>query len=320
MKPYASAQAFPGLPIIFAEGFRDYGRRISGHSHISLAITDISERVRTQTSVNVTAKGVKLSLPGQHLKARRSQDIKNLVHDMLSMAADPAGVEIKSSNHGVVTGSSDSGVAALVTALDEALELNLTQDALAKISNQASETAYRSIYGGLSGFTIDSEGNTKTRKLKSSAYFRDVAIYAIPFDIRRFSADDLHLRVVRHPEYPNRCRQADERISRLEDLLDSHDIIGLMQLMESEAKTVHKLFAEMGMDVIKPEMRAVTDLVEDMREEGVQAFWNVAGGSQVYVFTQKKWAKEVTRKLKDANHRYSNYKVACKAGPPKKPA
>jgi len=69
----------------------------------------------------------------------------------------------------------------------------------------------------------------------------------------------------------------------------------------------------MGMGVIKPEMRALTDLVHNIRGRGADVFWNIAGGSHVYVFTMKKYAKEVTRELKDADYSYRHFQVA--AGP-----
>lgn len=57
MKSNSRAIAYPGLPVIFAEGFRDYKKRISGHSHASLALTDTFERVRTETYAEATGGG-----------------------------------------------------------------------------------------------------------------------------------------------------------------------------------------------------------------------------------------------------------------------
>ena len=88
-----------------------------------------------------------------------------------------------------------------------------------------------------------------------------------------------------------------------------------MALMEAEAKTVHTMFSEQGMDVITRDMKVVLDIVTKLRESGVQAYWNVAGGSHVYVFTLKDFAKDVTRELKNSDFKYRHYKVADGAHP-----
>jgi mevalonate pyrophosphate decarboxylase len=310
MKSHSKAIAYPGLPVIFAEGFRDYKKRISGHSHASFAITDAYNTVRTETKAEAMKYGVEFTLDGSAPDDMRSSGALTLIRDMIPLATEEIGIHVESVNHGILTGSSDSGAAALVTAVDDLLELNLPLWRMVELARHVSETAYRSLIGGLSEYRIDEEGNVRTVQMKKASHFKDVMIYAVPFNIKRFSADDLHLRVVRHPDYSNRVTQVNYRLENLRNFLEGNDILGVLDIMESEASTVHTMFKDMGMGVIKPEMKAVLDLVSDMRSRGVQAYWNVAGGSNVYVLTLRRWAKEVTRELKDKNFRYKHFKVA----------
>jgi diphosphomevalonate decarboxylase len=310
MKSRSKAIAYPGLPLVFAEGFRDFKSRLSSHSHASLAVTDAYETVKTETAVETSKVGVQFSLNGRVSDDPRTASVHNLIREMVSLATDETGVIVESMNHGVLTGSSDSGAAALVTALDDMLELNLPLWRMIELARQVSETAYRSLIGGLSEYLIDDQGNVRTVEVKKARFFKDVMIYAVPFDIKRFAADDLHKRVTQHPQYTNRSIQVDVRLAKLQELVDDRNIIGILELMESEAKVVHMMFSDMGMGVIKPEMKAVLDLVAEMRSKGVRAYWNVAGGSTVYVFTLKRWAKDVTRYLKDNNFKYKHFKVA----------
>jgi hypothetical protein len=61
MKDLSCAVAYPGLPIIFAEGFRVLrGRRLSLHASVGAALTDEREKTRTETIVR--AYGSKNSL------------------------------------------------------------------------------------------------------------------------------------------------------------------------------------------------------------------------------------------------------------------
>jgi mevalonate-3-kinase len=316
MKQQSKAVAYPGLPVIFAEGFRDYKQRISFHSHASLAITDIHDNAKAETSAELAPEGVLFTLNGVPPEGSRADGIYRLIGDMLALATDRTGVRIDSENHNILTGSSDSGAAALVTALDDLLELGLPMTRMIEISRHVSETAYRSLIGGLSRFNVDRNGNFKTVKIREASFFDELMIYALPFEgIKRFTADDLHLRIVRHKQYGQRAQQVEERLNQLNRLMDENDLLGFMDLMEAEAWTIHTMFKEMGMEVVKPEMKEAIDLVGAMKQRGIPAFWNVAGGSCVYVFTVKKWSKEVTRELKDKNYKYRHYKVADGAKP-----
>ncbi len=310
MKVTSTAAAYPGLPVIFAEGFSDYRKRLSGHSHVSLALTDVSEMVKTETTATITAAGIEFKLDEHTQQESRAAAVYNLIRSMLDMAVEQTGVSIVSKNHGIITGSSDSGAAALTWVLDDLLELNLPLYRMEELARPVSETAYRSIFGGLSEYLIDSSGNVSVTQLKKASFFSNMVIYAVPFDIKRFSADDLHMRVARHAKYRDRVDQVNIRIDELRRTVDERDLTGLMRLMELESRTVHTMFSEMGMEVIKPEMRDVIDSVLEMRAQGTDAYWNVAGGSCVYVTTLLKHAKEVTRTLKDADIRYRNLKVA----------
>ncbi len=310
MKSRSAAVAYPGLPLIFAEGFRNYEMRISGHSHASFAVTDAYGTVKTETRAESRKYGVEFTLDGAKPEGSRAAGALEVIREVSSLMTDRMGVRVESINHGILSGSSDSGAAALVTALDGMLELNLPLWRQVELARKVSETAYRSLIGGLSQYVIDDEGNVRVTQLADESFFKDVNIYAVPFDIRRFTADDLHRRVVQHPQYTQRQVQVDYRLRELQYLVDDRNVIGILELMESEAKTVHGMFADMGMDVIKPEMRELIELVADVRTRGLKAFWNAAGGSVVYVFTLHRYAKEVSRELKDSGYRYKHYRVA----------
>lgn len=310
MKVSSKSTAYPGIPVVFAEGFRDYRKRLSYHSHASFAVTDAYGTVKTETTAQAKKYGVEFTLDGAPPSDGRAGGAMDLIREMLSLAVEKTGVHVESVNHEILSGSSDSGAAALVTVMDDFLELNLPLWRMAELGRHVSETAYRSIIGGLSEYVIDEEGEVRLNQLGKPEAFRDVTIYAIPFPIRRFSADDLHKRVTRHPQYSNRSIQVDYRLAELRKCMGDGNVLGVLELMEAEAKTVHLMFRDMGMGVIKPEMQQAIDLVGDMRSRGLSAYWNVAGGSQVYVFTLKRWAKEVARELKDNSFKYKHYKVA----------
>jgi mevalonate-3-kinase len=316
MKNQAKAIAYPGLPVIFAEGFKDSKRRISAHNHASLAVTDIHENAKTETNATLTEGEPTFTLDGRTPEEGRALSAIEVVKDMLPLAAERTAALVESHNHNILTGSSDSGAAALVTAIDDLLELGLPMTRLLEISRLVSETAYRSLIGGLSVCEVDAKGGLKARQIRDASFFRDLMIYAIPFpELNRFPADNLHLMVTRHKDYPKRGKQVDERMRNLQNFTDDNDLLGFMKIIEAEATTVHTMFNEMGMQVIKPPMEDAIKLVLGMRERKIPAYWSVAGGSAVYVFTLHNYSREVTRELKDNNLKYRHYKVADGAHP-----
>jgi mevalonate-3-kinase len=304
-----TAVAYPGLPVVFAEGFRDYEHRVSMHSHASLALTGRMEGVYSETTVR-KADSSSFTLNGEVVSGSRATGVLELAAELMALAGVDYGVEVASVNKGIYSGSSDSGAAALAVALNSLLELGLSREELCVHARRVSETAYRSVYGGLSEYIIEGRGNVCTGLLADESFFNGVRVFACPFDLERYSADELHLKVVTHPDYVSRTGQADGRITELKKFIKEGDVDGLLRLMESDAKAVHRLFEGVGLTVVKPEMRRLCELVEGLRSRGVKAYWNVAGGSVVYVFALKKYSDEVVDVLSKSGIVYTEFKVA----------
>jgi len=303
------AIAFPGLPVIFAEGVKDVHNRVSIHSHVSFALTNKNETARTITSVKESDRN-SFILNGKQPGGTRSVGVIRLIEEMLSMSNADHKIEVSSLNDNILTGSSDSGSAALVFALDNLLELNLEEPMLCRLARKVSETAYRSIYGGLSEYLVNDEGIIYTSKIVSEDFFKDVRIFACPFDYERHSADDLHLNVLTHPGYATRKKQVAERIIALKEYVREKDIYGVLKLMEDDAKTVHSMFEESGLTVIRPLMRGLCKKIEELRLNDIKAVWNVAGGSTVYIFCLKEDQDDISHLLRQMHVKNEEYKIA----------
>ena len=310
MKEDSIAVAYPGLPVVFAEGYKvASGRRVSLHGHASFALTDLSESVRTVTKVEKTGSGVEFILNGRGLEGSRSEGMGNIVGEMLSKAGAGLGVRVESENYGIATGSSDSGAAALAVALSDLLELGLSEGELCEVGRLGSETAYRSILGGLSGYDVSGEA-VSVSKIKTAAELSEIIAFGVSFNVPRHTADELHQKVLGHLEYSKRAAVADERISEIKAFADNGNFTGLLDVMESDARDVHRMFDEVGLNVIKPPMRKLCSAVESIRRRGIKCYWNVAGGSQVYVFTVTRYAEAVEGELDELGYRPTRMKVA----------
>ncbi|HHQ44840.1 MAG TPA: hypothetical protein ENN13_01730 [Candidatus Altiarchaeales archaeon] len=305
------ATAFPGLPVVFAEGYRSVEDRTSLHSHASFALTSIDEEIRTETSIQQSVSD-SFTLDGKTLIDSRSGGIFRLIDEMKSLAGYGGGLEITSENRGILSGSSDSGAAALALALNDFLEAGLDRKSLCQKARLASETAYRSVLGGLSIYEI-SGGNVSEYQLMSEKELRDLACFAIPFDTQRQKADVIHQAVVKHPKYLENAKIAEENLVQLKNCVDDKDLEGILSIMESDAKRAHKMFGEVGCNVITPMMREACVRVEKAREDGLNVFWNVAGASVVYVFSLNDYGEEVFKLVAGFNMKHVQMKVASPA-------
>lgn len=298
--------AYPGLPIVFAEGYGE-GRK-SLHSSASFALTGVDGDVRTETVVRASSED-SFTVDGAVISGLRGEGMRGIVSALKERAGFDGCLSVESENVNVKSGSSDSGTAALIKALDGFFGLGLSDAELIEIARGGSETAYRSVLGGLSIFDVHSDS---FKRIAEPEEFVDLRIFGVSFDLPRFTADDIHQAVVKHPEYLLRRKEADGKIIELSEALAEGDVVGVLEVMEFDAKRVHAMFRSLGFDVIKPEMRRVCNIIEELRKDGVPAYWNVAAGSIVYVFTLKEYESQVEAKLTDA--RYPKFKLKIADG------
>lgn len=278
------ARAYPGLPVVFAEGYVSPEDRVSMHSHASLALTGFDGGCFTETCVCRAACGnPELYVDGVSLRAGRAACALQLMDDLAREHGIEGGLRAESKNDGILSGSSDSGSAALVKALDGVLGLGLDEAGLSNLARRVSETAYRSVFGGLSAYEIEG-GRVNEYLLVDEESLSDIVFFAVPFEIPRRMADEIHQAVVGHPGYGSRCIRADARVRELTVLAGEGDLTGLLELMEEDAGEVHALFDAVGANVIKPSMRDLIDRIIGIKSE-FPVYWNVAGASVVYAAT-----------------------------------
>ncbi|MFH1787780.1 MAG: hypothetical protein ABH834_00165, partial [Candidatus Altiarchaeota archaeon] len=290
---FSKAIAYPGLPIIFAEGyFIVEGRRFSSHSSIGAALTTFREGMRTETTVAPYEFDPLVKVDGIPLEDSRGAGMLHIIEEFMMRAKNFEGIRVDSKNLKILSGSSDSGCTALVTALNDFYKLDLPREELLSLGLYGSETVFRSLYGGLSEYRVRGE-EVSVQVLATAKELSDVVVFAVPFAGSRFSADEIHGAVVDHPEYDLRGKTVNARIKGVRKCVGKGDMHGLFELMEEDARTVHKMFEDVGRKVISSRMKSLCAQVESWRKEGLKSYWNVAGGRQVYIFCLKEEARKL---------------------------
>ncbi len=307
-----TAVAYPGLPLLFAEGICEpFVERVSSHNSLGLAVTDLDETVRAETTVleNPSSHKDLLLLDDAPIEEHRARGMYRIVSEMKRKIGYEGGLRISSHNHDIKSGSSDSGAAALVTALDAFLGTGLSMEEKLAVAHLGAETVFRSIYGGLTEYVVDDAPHLKAKRLASPEELADIVIYAVPFEGERKPADLFHRTIQKHPHFPKRKQEIAERTSRILSSLKNDDLPPLLAVMQEDARTFHVMAEDMGVGVLTKEMKMLCGWVDEWRSQGTPVYWTAAAGLQLYLATTREHKQDVATRLREKGTTYKEYKV-----------
>ncbi|HEY6599319.1 MAG TPA: diphosphomevalonate decarboxylase [Pseudomonadales bacterium] len=142
----ASAEAHPNIALVKYWGKRPGVDNVPATPSLSITLSQL----RTRTRVDLEdAAGVRVRLNGAIVQDAK---IDACVERLLARAPHcPSGLRIETDNNfptAAGLASSASGFAALITAMDAALELHMTDEERSLEARRASASAARSLYGG----------------------------------------------------------------------------------------------------------------------------------------------------------------------------
>jgi mevalonate pyrophosphate decarboxylase len=315
MKNQATAVAYPTIPLVFNSCV--HPDRIPVHHTMGIAVTDTEDKVRTETVVRME-KGynrVEFFFDGKKLEPDKMRDLNKIISEFRKRAGvkEKTGFRIESRNYDIYSGSSDSGAAALVFALQEVLGTDFSLEELAKISMIISETSIRSVYGGVNEIDVDEYPKFFGNMVASSKDLEDVRIFALTFDYdMRVTAAQIFDACGEHPEYKCRLERVPKWVKDIKEGLASRDWHKVFTAAEENCANAHYLIesSRRGLRCRKKEMMNACIDVEEIRAMGLPCYWTAGGGRVVNVFSWGKDAEKVERELVKRGYKPTEYKVA----------
>ncbi len=316
---YSESVAYPTIGIILLGGISDKMRRVPMHTSAGFAYEGIEEEIKVVTRVVVNRGkpyGTLNGNPVAYSETGRSPFVtlnryKPKILERLGLNDNSLSVSFASENHGVLSGSSDAGAAALgcsVSDLTGGMEDPARfEDELRSIS----ESVGRSLHGGLTVTWADGKKAT-TERLLDPYDFRDYAVIGCRFNVKRNPSDRIHENAVKSSDYPQRIENTLQKGKELVKLAEDKDIKGIFEIGHYDTAEYHRLNESMGVKVITPEMRKLMDIVDELRKSSWLSYI-VTGGSNVFVATEKKNLGEYVETLRDHCDGISLLKVAEKA-------
>lgn len=309
MKNRSIAVAYPTIPIIFVASVDE--KRVPLHDTMGLAVTDLEEETRSETKIEIIPKKeIIFLLEGKPVDERREKDIKEVAKEFMKIAKKEVGLKIESRNYKIFSGSSDSGAAALVAALNNLFETNLSKEKMAQLGNRISESAIRSVYGGLNMYLV-STGKPRGIQLASEKDLKDIKIFALGFNYKtRVSAQEIFDICKTSPYWKMRLERVPYWVREIKMGLKNKDWKRVFSNAEENCANAHYLIESGGKRCRRKEMMGVVIDVEEIRAGGLPVYWTAGGGNVINVFTWRPYDKKVLEALKERGHNPIEYKVA----------
>lgn len=310
MKTEVTAVAFPTIPIVFVSSVRE--NRVPLHDTMGLAVTDLKEEVRSETTAKaLNSDKIEFLLEGKPLDKGKTKDIEAVVHEFQAASGSKKGVHIESTNYRIYSGSSDSGAAALVRALDELYETHFSLEKLAELGNRVSESANRSVYGGMNIYVVDGPLAPYGRQVASEEELKEIRVFAMAFDYEsRISAAEIFALTRSNPFYKYRLKMVPTWIAKVKLGLLNKNWKLVFENAEENCANAHYLIESSGKRCRKKEMMNAVIDVEEIRQADLPVYWTAGGGKVINAFSWGKEADRVLAELKKRGQHPTEYKIA----------
>ena len=284
----SSSTAFPTIGIVLLGGISDQNRRIPMHNSAGIAYSDEKQSIRTVTSLYISDRregyfNGNMITPDNSYRSpfRIIEKYEHSIFDKLGIEKRNRFICFRSENHGILSGSSDSGAAALGKCIHSILGNDLDLEEFENDLRSVSESVGRSFYGGLTVTETDRK-KAFTRTVADWSVFKDFTIVGCPFPEPRKPSDTIHENIVKSQLYEERVKTAGKRVRKLEDLIRDGKLEEIFEMAQEDTEDYHSLIESVGVKIINGSMRSFIEDIKAMQKK----FWSsyiVTGGTNVFV-------------------------------------
>lgn len=309
-------KAFPTIPVIFVAGVRK-NSMTPIHNTMGMAVTDVKEQTRTETRVTLIQKpAVEFWLDGKKVDLAKQTSLAKVI-GFFTKRLGRRGLRIESRNYHIYSGSSDSGMAALVFALNDLMGTRYSRQKLAEIAMLGSESSIRSVYGGISAILVNGLIKPRGKLVAPAEDLKDVHLFALTFDYpSRYSAREIFAVNQSNPQFKYRMAMIPFWEKQIVSGLKYRNFWKVFTAVEENVFNAHYLFECSGKRMRKKDMtNACIDVDEIRLEKDLPVFWTAGGGKVITVISWGKKAKKVKRELARRGWKPKDYKIA--SGPVK---
>lgn len=306
----ASAIANANIALVKYWGKRNEKLMLPNNSSISMT----TDGLYTHTTVEFDKRYGEdvFILNGKELR-KGSEEYDDYVGLFLKVVRETAGRELKAkivSNNNFPTGaglaSSASGFAALATAVNEALSLNLDKRKLSMLARRGSGSATRSIHGGFVEWKMGEKedgSDSYAEQIAGPAHwpeFKMVACITSKKEKKIKSRVGMAQSVATSPMYKCWLRTVNEDLEKVRKGILEKDFTLVGKLAEENCLKMHAT-----MITTKPPIiywnSATLDIIHSVmewRDEGLECYFTIDGGPQVKIICLERDVDEIVKRCK----------------------
>ncbi|MDH3815517.1 MAG: diphosphomevalonate decarboxylase [Acidobacteriota bacterium] len=283
----ATAVAHPNIALIKYWGKSDIERNIPAVGSLSITLDGLT--TTTTVSFNSDLEEDEFLLGGKSIP-----EMSGRVSRCLDLVRERVGAQTRArveSNNDFPTAaglaSSASGFAALVTAADVAMGVNIPQNELADMARRSSGSAARSLFGGFVELRLTPDGPlpTETRQiLEPSDWPLRVAVAVTDAGPKEIGSTEGMVRTERtSPYYAGWVDSSEDDLAEVRSAIARRDFEALAEVSESSCLKMHAvmLSARPGLVYWNGTTVECIRKVRKLRGDGVPVFFTVDAGPQV---------------------------------------
>lgn len=317
----AKARAHTNIALIKYWGKRDESLFLPTNNSLSMTL----DKFYTDTAVEFNADLTedKFVLDGEMMGAEETTKVSQFLDKVRSYTGEKRFAQVDSVNHVPIAAgfaSSASGLAALAAAAMKATGVEFSEQELSLMARQGSGSASRSIYGGFveweKGELADGSDCYAVPILAQDAWDLRVLSVEVTHEVKKvLSREGMKRTVETSPFFAGWLEAVAADLIEAKQAIADRDFVNLGETLERNALRMHAttLGANPPFMYWQSSTVKVMETVQNLREQGLSAYFTIDAGPNVKVVCQPEEEKkilEALNKLDVVQHIYP-----CKIGP-----
>jgi phosphomevalonate decarboxylase len=296
----ATAIAHPIQGLVKYHGLKDPKLRIPFHDSISVCIEALYTTTTVATAESLEEDSVEIN--GEVAVNTDLERVKTVLNKLRNLTDYSGHFRVTSQNSvtsGKGLGFSASGFAALGVAACAALDFSIDYLTLSELVRLGAGSSTRSLAGSFAIWYANKNGKSYAEQIvKPDAVGLGMVIVPISSSIK---TDEAHTEVLSSPLFKARLKHVPKIIKKMEQAIKSGDVSMIGKLAEEDTLNLHAstMTGKAHMVLWEPETVRIIKEVQNLRRDGVLAWYSMDTGPSVFVNTFKDCVEKVACRLSE---------------------
>lgn len=273
----------------------------------SLSITLDGLNSHTTVEFSPDYKEDIVNIDGKNMEGEKREKVVKQLNLIRNIANSNLKAKVVSKNNfpsAAGMASSASGFAALTVAACASLGINLDKKQLSILSRQGSGSSCRSIYGGYVEWVKSNKSeDSYAMQIADKDYFdiRDVIAIVEQEEKKISSRAGMTETIKTCPLYSSRVNAAEENLIKIKKAIREKSFSDIGKIAEFDCLLMHATMLTTLPPLIywSPETIKIIKLIQEWREEGLEAYFTIDAGPNVHILSLPENVKEIEGRLRE---------------------